>query len=226
MKVVKGIGLFFVLIGVFVLGCWFGMKNLYVSERLEGPSGLAYEQLYESTGQEDISTIEKKEVTEEIIPFEHFLDAATLDGILASDTEYVVLETDILRGTSVEQTNVLPELYVGMTRQQLENALNQYAAAPPLSERKRGFIGLELISFSRDKVVVRMDYRYVQPGEHFYLAIQDHQLVVYLEDKSTIYINTGISDEKLSDEFRTRLMDMIAVETERELYDYLENYTS
>ena len=57
-----------------------------------------------------------------------------------------------------------------------------YAAHPPLSEIERGFVGLEVLSFSREKVMVRMDYRYVQPSASFYLAVSDNEVVVYLED--------------------------------------------
>lgn len=155
-----------------------------------------------------------------------FLDAASLSGVLGSDTEYVLEETDVLRGTVIETRTKLPAKYIGMDRETFLAALEQYQTLIPLSERKRGFESLEVLSFSRERVVVRMNYRYVQPGESFYLALQDHQIVVFLEDKETVYIETGISADVLSQELQADLIDMIFVEDEASLYDLLEAYSS
>lgn len=155
-----------------------------------------------------------------------FLDVASLSGVLGSDTEYVLEETDVLRGTVIETKTKLPEKYVGMDRETFLAALEQYQVMLPLSERKRGFESLEVLSFSRERVVVRMNYRYVQPGESFYLALQDHKIVVLLEDKKTVYIETGISADVLSQELQADLIDMIFVEDEASLYDLLEAYSS
>jgi hypothetical protein len=91
---------------------------------------------------------------------------------------------------------------------------------------ERGFAGLEVLSFSRERVVVRMNYRYVQPGEAFYLAVQDNEVVVYLEDQETLYINTGIMLESLPEELQMEIMQMLYVEGEGDLYDFLESYSS
>ena len=100
------------------------------------------------------------------------------------------------------------------------------ASSPPLSERERGFVGLEVLSFSRERVVVQMNYRYVQPGESFYLALRNHEIVVLLEDKKTVYIETGIPADALSPELQEDLIDMVFVENEASLYDLLEAYSS
>lgn len=166
-------------------------------------------------------------IADERVPFAGFLDAASLSGVLGFDTEYVIEEMDVLRGTVVETTLRLPEKYVGMDLDTFVQAMNTYAAAPPLSELERGFVGLEVLSFSRQRVVVQMNYRYVQPGESFYLALIDHQIVVLLEDQRTIFINTGISANMISESMREELMQgMIFVEDESSLYDFLESYSS
>jgi len=87
-------------------------------------------------------------------------------------------------------------------------------------------VGLEVLSFSREKVMVRMDYRYVQPSASFYLAVSDNEVVVYLEDRSTVYINTGISLEELPEQIQLQIMDMLFVPDEETLYDFLETYSS
>ena len=145
---------------------------------------------------------------------------------LCVDTEYVLEETDVLYHTVVETIWRLPDKYVGMNRDQFLQAMDVYEAFPPLSELERGFVGLEVLSFSRERVVVQMNYKYVQPSSSFYLAAYDNKVIVYLEDKRTVYIETEILLDSLPFEFQESIMDMMWMENEEKLYDFLENYSS
>ncbi len=220
MKFVKRISYFFVIPGFFLglgifLGVW-GSRFFYPGHWQDlneptlsppdfGDENLALEELYE---------------TEESV-------AAAVSGeTLCADTEYVLEETDVIRNTTVETSWNIPHKYIGMNRESFLEAMEFYAVHPPLSEVERGFVGLEVLSFSREKVVVRMDYRYVQPSESFYLAVQANEVVVYLEDKSTIYINTGIPLEEFPEQIQLQIMDMLFVPDEETLYDFLETYSS
>lgn len=145
---------------------------------------------------------------------------------LSVDTRYVLEETDIVSGSVVETVWDLPDKYVGLNREQFLEAMKAYEAFPPLSEMERGFVNLEVLSFSREKVVVQMNYQYIQPSTSFYLAVRDNEVVVYLEDRETIYINTGIAPESLPDKMQAELMQMIWIEDEESLYNFLENYSS
>ena len=104
--------------------------------------------------------------------------------------------------------------------------MDVYEAFPPLSELERGFVGLEVLSFSRERVVVQMNYKYVQPSSSFYLAAYDNKVIVYLEDKRTVYIETEILLDSLPFEIQESIMDMMWMENEEKLYDFLENYSS
>lgn len=145
---------------------------------------------------------------------------------LSVDTEYVLEETDIVRHTVVETTKRLPDAYVGMTREQFLMAMESYAAFPPLAEMERGFVGLEVLSFSREKVVVQMNYQYLQPSQSFYLAVRENEVVVYLEDMETVFINTGIVLEELPEDVQLDIIQMLWIEDEEKLYDFLETYSS
>lgn len=145
---------------------------------------------------------------------------------LCVDTEYVLEEKDILEDTVVETSRRLPDEYVGLDREQFLAAMESYAAYPPLAELERGFVGLEVLSFSREKVVVQMNYQYLQPSSSFYLAVRGNEVVVYLEDRETIYIHTGIKLESLPEELQLDIMQMLWVEDEEGLYDFLEAYSS
>lgn len=207
MKFVKRISYFFVIpifflgLGI-MLGIW-GVRFFY-----PGSSAGEYQTRQESGNDADS------------------IAAAVSEETLCADTKYVLEETDILRNTTVETSWQIPHKYIGMNRERFLESMELYAANPPLSEVERGFVGLEVLSFSREKVVIRMDYRYVQPSESFYLAVKDHEVVVYLEDRSTLYINTGISLDHLPEKIQLQIMDMLFVPDEEELYDFLETYSS
>lgn len=154
------------------------------------------------------------------------LEAASSHETLSVETEYVLEERDIDGQTTVETTWKLPDKYVGMNREQFLEAMELYEAFPPLSEMERGFVSLEVLSFSRERVVVQMNYRYVRPSSSFYLAVYDNEVLVYLEDKETVYIETDIKLDQLPEETQQDIIDMLWIENEEELYDFLEAYSS
>ena len=58
------------------------------------------------------------------------------------------------------------------------------------------------------------------------MAVQDNEVVVLLEDKETVFINTGIRLEELPEAVQLDIMQMRVVEDEEKLYDFLEAYSS
>lgn len=145
---------------------------------------------------------------------------------LCVDTEYVLEERDVVNETVVETVWKLPDKYIGLNREQFLDAMEAYEAFPPLSEIERGFVSLEVLSFSRERVVVQMNYQYIQPSTSFYLAVRDNEVVVYLEDMETIYIYTGIELSSLPEDMQQEIIQMIWIEDEERLYNFLENYSS
>lgn len=56
--------------------------------------------------------------------------------------------------------------------------------------------------------------------------VADHFIVVYREDKQTLYMNTDILLDSLNETLQTEIMRGKYVETEEELYNFLESYSS
>ena len=217
-KLVKGIGLFFVYpMVVFGLGLFCGvalMRFFYPGEQALLRKGQA--QQLEARMEQQIEQSAEPES----------LEVLSEGETLCVDTEYVLEETDILRHTAVETSWRLPDKYVGMNREQFLEAMDRYAAFPPLSEQERGFVGLEVKSFSRERVVVQMNYRYVQPSLSFYLVAYDNEVLVYLDDLETVYIETHIRLDSLPEELQKKIIYKMWLEDEEALYDFLENYSS
>lgn len=154
------------------------------------------------------------------------VEAASAYDTLCVDTKYVLEETDLTDYSVVETVLRIPDQYIGMNREQFLRAMEIYEASPPLTEMERGFVSLEVLSFSRERVVVRMNYRYVQPTASFFLAAYDNKVIVYLEDGKTVYMKTDISLDSLPEEMQSEIIRMMWVEDQETLYDILEGYTS
>ncbi len=154
------------------------------------------------------------------------LTTATSEETLCVDTKYLLQEVDLRSGRTEETVSKLPIQYVGMNREQFLEAMNTYQVSPPLQEMERGFQQLEVSAFSREQVTVKMYYEYIQPTPCFYVAAYDNRVVVYLEDKKTIYIDTGIPLDSLPEELKMMVINMYKIEDESILFGFLENYTS
>lgn len=152
--------------------------------------------------------------------------AAQEEEILTADTEYIIEEYDTKRDTLVETVWKVPAKYLGMNREEFMTSMELYALTPPLSEQERGFIGLEVRSFSASRVVVRMNYAYVEPTQSFYLRVEDNTIVVYCDDGKTVYMYTDISAQSLPEYIQSQVIRGMFMEDEAALYHFLETYSS
>ncbi len=235
MRIVKRISLFFIYpLAMLGLGFYAGVQFthfFYPEQNQENRS------FTEPEGGQDQDMTQPLEQTPLDLPTDYGIageqgDNGDAKEVLANsetlcvDTDYILKETNVLDHTELEIVKRLPEKYVGMNREQFLTVMDIYEAFPPLSEQQRGFVGLEVLSFSRERVVVRMDYQYIQPSASFYLAAYDNKVWVYLEDKQTVYIETDIRVDLLPEDLQQQIMQMMWVEDQEELYNFLENYSS
>ncbi|MBO5487798.1 MAG: hypothetical protein J5988_12900 [Eubacterium sp.] len=224
MKFVKRISLFFVcpivLIGIGFGGGIWAVKFFY-------PGTTEEKEQFRTEYQTDYQKAESEKQMQQSQDVEEIVqNVAAVEETLNADTEYVVQERDLLKDTMLETSSQIPAKYMGMTRTLFLESMEEYRLNPPLSEKERGFVGLEVVSFSPERVVVQMNYEYVQPSDSFYIAVIDNEVVVLLEDMKTVFINTGISLEQLPELIQMKIMQMYWIEDEESLYNFLETYSS
>lgn len=235
MRMVKCIGLFFIYpLAMLGVGFYAGVKSTHFFYPDQG---------YENRSLTGAGDRQNQNLAEPLafeppnVPADYGISGETEEGgdtkeVLANsetlyvDTDYILKETNVLDRTELEIVKRLPEKYIGMNREQFLTVMDIYEAFPPLSEQQRGFVGLEVLSFSRERVVVRMNYRYIQPSASFYLAAYDNMVWVYLEDRQTVYIETDIRVDLLPEELQQQIIEMKWVENQEELYNFLEDYSS
>ena len=147
--------------------------------------------------------------------------------VVTADTRYLIEEVDLTDGTILEKEENIPVIYIGLDRERLLDELEIYDSNPPLSELERGFETIELTAFSKDRVVICKYYKPPKEEERgFYLMVADHLVVVYREDMKTIYMNTDILLDHLSDSLQAEIMRGKHVDSEEDVLNFLESYSS
>lgn len=151
--------------------------------------------------------------------------AMNREPVLTANTSYIVVSYNTISGESIEQMENAPDGYIGYNRQELQEALLAYEKSPSLTDLEKGFEGAELLSFSSERVVVRKSYR-KEEKKGFFLINENHNVVVYDKALQNVYMDTGIHMEDLPEALREEIQYMKYVETEEELFDFLESYSS
>lgn len=208
MKFIKRISLFVVVGGLFFLSGSYAMLKL---------EQFFYPKRYE----QQQKMIETKTEKEQII------EAAVDDApVITADTVYLIEKVNLSDGTVEEKEEAIPVKYIGLDRDSLIKELKEYDKNPALTDLEQGFETIELSGFSKDRVVICKYYRPEKKDEGFYLMVADHFVIVYKEDKKTIYMNTDILLENLSPALQEEIMKGKYMKNEQELYNFLESYSS
>lgn len=210
MKFAKRISLFFIIpVGMYSLGFYSHMK--------------LQEEFY--PGKFQVEQIEQK--SESLSEQPQIIPVAVEDEqVICADTQYMIQEVDLKKDTSVETKWKVPDQYIGMNRKQFVKEMELYQQAPSLKDQELGFVSVEVISFSRDKVVVRKNYIYKEASTSFYLVNEQNYVVVYCDDMQTVYMQTNIMLDSLPDHLKQEIIQNKYVATEEELYNFLESYSS
>lgn len=146
--------------------------------------------------------------------------------VITADTKYIMYEKDLTTGKVSKTEKKIPAKYIGMSREQLIEHLSDYVTNPPLYELEKGFVNMEILSFSPNQVQIQSNYQYVSPTESFYIVAYNHKLMVTLDDKETIYLSTQIDLMDIPFELQKDVLMGLFIPNEEALYDFLETYTS
>ena len=199
MKLAKRISIFFIIpVGMYSLGFYSHMKL----EEEFYPGKYRRMQAEETVTEEetDGNVIVQSQENVNIQP--QVIAASAEDSqVISADTQYIIQEVDLRRDTSVETQWKVPDKYMG-------------------------FVSVEVISFSKSRVVVRKNYMFKEVYTSFYLVNEKNYVVVYCDDLKTVYMNTNISLDSLPDKLKQEIIQNKYIATEEELYNFLESYSS
>jgi hypothetical protein len=151
--------------------------------------------------------------------------SAVTDTVLPT-TQYTLETYDVKTGNRKEEQLSTPSYLIGLNREEVIEYLKEYVADLSLSEFEKGLTSFELISFSKDNIVLRKTYNSDSVEHKYFLKAVDGYIVAYYGDKKTVYNYTGVSVGNLPVQDRLQLEKGIAVKDLDEMYAILENYSS
>ena len=158
---------------------------------------------------------------------EKTVETAAGDALaITADTRYILIAHDSESGEETEKEEIMPDKYIGMTRDRLSEELKEYAGKPSLTDKELGFTYIELVSFSPERVVIRKSYEKKAEQTGFFLLNENHYVVVYDRSLEQVYLNTDILTRELPEELQEEILHMKFIENEEELYNFLESYSS
>lgn len=166
MKVAKRISIFFIIpVGMYSLGFYSHMK---LQEEF-------YPGKYPSVQVQEQAQTQVKEPIEPETPAEPqpqvIATAAGEEQVICADTQYIIQEVDIRKNTSVETKWKVPDMYIGMDRASFVREMELYQQSPSLKDQELGFVSVEVVSFSKARVVVRKSYMFREVFTSFYLVM-------------------------------------------------------
>lgn len=152
--------------------------------------------------------------------------------IVTRDTEYILEKYNAADYTMKELSLDVPVEMLGLNREELCDYIDGYQSSPTLEDINDGFLKVELLSFSKDKIIIRKYYEGAatetlqQEPEYYILLVERNFVVVYENDYEHLYMHTDICVEELPQELQQELIDGKVIYGTKELYDFLEAYSS
>lgn len=209
MKLLKGISLFVLAIGLFSIGCFLGFKG----------KGFFYPGANTGSDKENNTSGAHTETVQA---------SAQEENVISADTSFVMIEVNMADQSETVEEIPVPTYYMGMDRADFEKQIQTYDSSPSLLELQKGYQGSEIRSFSGNRVELCRFYQIQaeETDEYYYLAIFKNKVVVYKSDGKTIYMETDIPAEDLPADVMQELIRGRVVNTEEDLYDFLESYSS
>lgn len=136
--------------------------------------------------------------------------------------EYYHYDTD-------EITKEEMEPYVeilGLDRLSLITYTNNYMNHVSDEDMQKGLYDFSVVSFSENQLILRKSYKNENAKNQYYLALKDYCVVVYLGDKETVYQVTDIDSRMLPNDIAIQLSDGMFLDTDYDLFNFLETYSS
>lgn len=108
------------------------------------------------------------------------------------DTEYVILEQNLVTGENNTQIEAIPAKYINKTKEQLILLLSEEERAPALRDREKGLESIRLSAFSNERVVVVKSYRREETEE--LEELQEEEALQEVMGTSTEPISGDVSE--------------------------------
>jgi hypothetical protein len=120
----------------------------------------------------------------------------------------------------------LPAKYIGLKREEFEALLADDNKIFTLDNKLSGLKSQHLELFSAEKVKILRIYDTTTELTGFYIMEVNGDIDVYKSDKETLYFKTGLTFDELPLDVRSEVQNGKYLETEIQVYHFIESYSS
>ena len=152
------------------------------------------------------------------------LSVSTKQNVTTCDTVYEV--ESYVGNEYMHSVESIPFSFTGLSREELLSEIERYEMSPTFADKQNGFVSIELLSFHPEKIVVKKVYAEEQEKIIYYLKAVNHELVVYRSDIDEIYMPTDLTLDMLPENVQQEVINTKCFNDIKEVYDFLESYTS
>lgn len=157
-------------------------------------------------------------------------EAVNTSKLVINHNMSYILESYNLNDKSISSvTKNIPSEFIGMNRDELVEYLKKNKKL--FADRNEQIQSVMLVSMEKDKVVIRKSINIVEEttkeeSYKYYVTLQENNIIVYKEDKTTVFLETSINMETLDTDSIDKLKQGIPVRNISELYRILESFTT
>lgn len=157
-------------------------------------------------------------------------EAANTSELIVSNSMSYILESYNINDKTIETANQnVPSEFLGMNRQELIDYLK--VNKKKFADKGQQVQNIMLVSMEKDKLVIRKSISIIEETTEeekykYYVTLQENKIIVYREDKTTIFLETSINVETLDTDSMDKLKQGIPVKNISELYRILESFTT
>lgn len=126
--------------------------------------------------------------------------------------------------TLIENVGNIPAL-IGCDKEGIEQYLKEYMTHLTTEESEEGLKSFQLVSYKQNEIRLRKTYK-VPEYDGYYAKSYNGYIVILNGDEKTVYEYTQISVHTLPEEIQTKVKSGYYLETEMDLYNFLETYSS
>lgn len=144
---------------------------------------------------------------------------------ITSETKFVVELYHADTEETVTEERTMPSEYAGKTRTELVDYLKESLESQKKEQGEEYLTDIELVSFSKEQLILRKIYEEPKESAYYLMAVEG-EVVIYDGEKTKLLEKTGIYTANLPEEEQQKLEQGYRVESEKDLYSILENFSS
>ncbi len=157
---------------------------------------------------------------------ESYVEVTAREETVKSTARLIMETYNAQDQTLSRKETTMPAMYLGLTRTGVLEKLDSYMDDLSISDLENGLVSFDLMYFSPDCLMLRKTYQPDEDFHKYYIKLSKGCITVYYSDKKTVYEYTDININALPADVAADVIGGMEIKDEKQLYDFLETYSS